>query len=64
MMVQVHFITPVGEFVTDWIPENDSNFLTRRDPGSRNFTGFDEGVIYISAAVMVNTVTIIETEEN
>ena len=64
MMVQVHFITPVGEFATDWIPEHESNMLTRKDPGSRNFTNFEGDAVHIPAAVMANTVTIITTEED
>lgn len=64
MMIQVHFITPVGEFVTDWIPEHESNMLTRKDPGSRNFTNFEGDDVHIPATVMANTVTIIVTEEN
>lgn len=64
MMVQVHFITPVGEFATDWIPEHESDMLTRKDPGSRNFTNFEGDAVHIPATVMANTVTIIVTEEN
>lgn len=59
MMVQVRFITPVGEFATDWIPEHESNMLTRKDPGSRNFTNFEGDAVHIPANVMANTVTII-----
>ncbi len=64
MRVQVHFITPVGEFVTDWIPENDSNFLTRRDPGGRSFMSSEGAAVYIPPTVMSQTITVSVNEED
>jgi len=64
MRVQIHFITPVGEFVTNWIPENESNLLTRKDPGGRSFISSEGDTVYIPPTVMSQTVVVIVNEED